>query len=525
MKYIHKISLILLTAAALCSCNDYLDEKPRKGDGVELETFSQLEALMAARMEGADRQSIWDCNQAQRYMSDCYELTADICLNASFENVMDYTAFELNCFQPKYTEEIQDINSSWLCGYKNIYLANAVLYYMDKVTGGTPQQKEELAKRARFMRAYNYYELANCYCVPYCKANENELGLPISTDIEYKKHYSRSTLKEVYDFIEEDLIQALDLSLPLVEAGTRKTWRENSAAVNGFAARFYLTKGAYAKAKEFAEKALECNSELADYNDPSVVVMEEAEDEYGDLHPAPSWYNMTMYDVTGLVPGDCQKSYYRRMNYTNSWSIPSRKFLDSFNQDYDMRYKLFYYEDYVPLSMGGFGLDYELTDAIPGYSYFCGDDYDSGPCTSEMILIKAEAMARLGQWNEALNYLNTNFRPYRISQDAPAEVRNLSANNQSDAVNLILKERMLEFPFTLRWHDIRRCNFNDDTADDIIITRSFYELDPSGVHSPLYENVIEYTLGPTSNKYTYTMAIPATEVTVSQGTIEQNKFQ
>lgn len=524
MKYINNICLILLTGVILSSCNDFLDEKPRKGDGIELETFAQLEMLLSAKAEPKDRQAMWDCNAAQRYMTDCYELTTDIC-DIGFENTQDYTAFELNCFQPEYTQEIQAINSAWLCGYKNIYLANTILYYLDKVTGGTEEQKAILAKRAHFVRAYNYYELANCYCVPYCEANLNDLGLPLNKDIEYKEYYSRSSLKEVYDFIEADLQQALDLSLPLVENGVRKVWRENNAAVNGFAARFYLTKGDYAKAKQYAEKALEYNSDLADYNDLSVIEPQEAENMDGGLFPSNSWYNETAYDFTALYVGTAQRTYYRRMSFTDSWTIPSRKFLESFNPDYDLRYKYFYYENYVPLALGGMGNDYGFEGKIPGYSYFCGDDYDSGPCVAEMMLIKAEALARQGQWSEALNYLNTNFRPSRIAQDAPAEVKNLSASGKEEAVAAILKERMLEFPFTLRWHDIRRCNFNDDPSDDITITRSFYELDRGGVHAPLYEDIVEYTLSPKSNKYTYTMAIPTTEVTVSQGTIEQNRYE
>lgn len=84
---------------------------------------------------------------------------------------------------------------------------------------------------------------------------------------------------------------------------------------------------------------------------------------------------------------------------------------------------------------------------------------------------------------------------------------------------------MLEFPFTLRWHDIRRCNFNDDPNDNISIIRSFYELSPGGIHSPLYDGGLKnYTLDANSNKYIYTLAIPQSEVTISNGVIEQNKY-
>ena len=90
MKYIDKIGLTLLVTLIVSSCNDFLDEKPKKGDGIELETFEQLEALLAARMEPIDRSAIWDCNAAQRYMSDCYEMPMDIAMG--MVALADYTA-------------------------------------------------------------------------------------------------------------------------------------------------------------------------------------------------------------------------------------------------------------------------------------------------------------------------------------------------------------------------------------------------------------------------------------------------
>ena len=526
MRNITKISSIILLATALFGCNDYLDEQPRKGNGVELKTIDQLEALLAARVDGMDRQLLWDYNAAQRYMTDCYEMPTDVGFNAAFEALEDYTAFQLNCFQPQYTQELTASGTAWLMGFKNIYMANTVLTYLEKVTGGTEAQRNLLEKRAHFMRAYHYYELANCYCVPYCEANLNELGLPINSDLEYKSSYARSSLKEVYDFIESELQLSLDIATPLIENDIRKVWRENNAAVNGFAARFYLTKGDYAKAKEYAEKALAYNSDITDYNNSEIIFMDVAYDYMGTEYPAVNWYVTTQYDglSTGMLIAEYQKSYYRRISFSNAWVIPSQKFIDSFDKTYDMRYRYFYYEDYGGLAMGGLGI-FMGFPKVSGYSYSGDDAYDSGPCTTEMILIKAEAMARSGQWNEALSYLNTNLRPYRIDQEAPADIKNLAANNKEEAIALILKERMLEFPFTLRWHDIRRCNFNDDPNDDITIRRSFYELNASGTHSPIYENSKDYTLDANSNKYTYTMAIPASEVTISNGSIEQNKYE
>lgn len=536
MKNISNIGTIILLAIILFSCNDYLDEMPRKGNGIELKTIEQLEALLSARAEGLERQALYDWNHAQRYMSDCYELTSEYYPgNEIWGYLEDRTAIVLNCFQPIYTQEIEASSSAWLYAFKNIYLANTILYYLDKVSGGNEGQRSLLAQRAHFMRAYNYYELANCYCVPYCEANLNELGLPITTSIIYEEgSYFRSSLKEVYDFIESELMLSMDISVPLVEDGTRKVWRENKAATNGFAARFYLTKGDYAKAGQYAQKALECNSDLADYNNASEfsqtrLVLIEATN-YGDFimpevaYDVSTWYMRTRNDKSFMLAAEMQRSYYRRISGSSTWMIPSQSFLNKL-KDKDLRRRFFYYPQYGDLGvfayLAGAGLDY-----IPGYSYFCGDDFDSGPCTSEMILIKAESMARQGQWQQAISYLNTDFRPYRISSEAPANVKNLSASNQDEAIAAILEERMLEFPYTLRWHDIRRCNFNDDPNDDVAITRHFYKLDPGGIHAPLENGeTVTYTLDSHSNKYQYTMAIPESEVFVSNGAIQQNKYE
>lgn len=534
MKKISKISSIILLALTMFSCNDYLDEMPRKGNGIELKTIEQLEALLSARAESMERQAMFDWNDAQRYMSDCYELAVEAYPgNEMWLWFGDRTAFHLNCFMPQYTQELQAGNSAWLYAFKNIYLANTVLFYLDIVTGGTAEQRNILAQRAHFMRAYNYYELANCYCVPYCEANLNELGLPITTSIIYEEGtYFRSSLKEVYDFIESELQLSMGLSIPLIENGTRKVWRENNAAVNGFAARFYLTKGDYEKAGQFAQKALECNSDLADYNNSSEISQEklvvQKETDYGDFvipeiaYDVSTWYLKTKNDKSLMMPAVFQRSYYRRISSSGTWMIPSQKFLEKLKEG-DLRRKYFYYPQYGDLGLfsmlPGLGLDF-----IPGYSYFCGDDFDSGPCTSEMMLIKAESMARQGQWQQAISYLNSDFRPKRISSEA-TDIMNLTASNQNEAIALILEERMLEFPYTLRWHDIRRCNFNNDPNDDVTITRQFYELDPGGIHAPIESgNIVTYTLDARSNKYQYTMAIPASEITVSGGTIEQNKY-
>lgn len=161
-----------------------------------------------------------------------------------------------------------------------------------------------------------------------------------------------------------------------------------------------------------------------------------------------------------------------------------------------------------------------ITGNIPGISPYSGDSYTYAPNTAEMMLIVAECQARQDQVSDAMQTLN-DFRRYRISSSAPSEVLNLTASGRDEAVGAILEERAREFPFSRRWNDIRRCNFNDDPADDITVTRkSFYTVGKDDVSGTL----TDYTLTPSTLSY-YAVAIPDVEITASDGEIQQNVYE
>lgn len=161
-----------------------------------------------------------------------------------------------------------------------------------------------------------------------------------------------------------------------------------------------------------------------------------------------------------------------------------------------------------------------ITGNIPGISPYSGDSYAYAPNTAEMMLIVAECQARQDQVSDAMQTLN-DFRRYRISSSAPSEVLNLTASGRDEAVGAILEERAREFPFSRRWNDIRRCNFNDDPADDITVTRkSFYTVGKDDVSGTL----TDYTLTPSTLSY-YAVAIPDVEITASDGEIQQNVYE
>ena len=133
-----------------------------------------------------------------------------------------------------------------------------------------------------------------------------------------------------------------------------------------------------------------------------------------------------------------------------------------------------------------------------------------------MLLTAAEALARQNKVSEAMQYLNK-LRRARIRQGA--ELVDLSADSQDEAISLILEERHREMPFVMRWFDIRRLAFNETTADDVTVERTFYATSNNVID---YSMVYKYTLPVKSKRY----AIPLTnlEITRSGNQLVQNNY-
>ena len=233
--------------------------------------------------------------------------------------------------------------------------------------------------------------------------------------------------------------------------------------------------------------------------------------------PVSTWWDANDGELS-LTIGSRDRSYYSKNNYymTTLWGIPSQKLLTSYNQQYDLRYKYFIVKEFQKIYFMGFYAD-KFTRNIPGYGTY-GNLYSTAPNVAEMMLIRAECLARNNHPNEAMQALN-DFRKYRIANNAPDEVLKLTANNKDEAIKLVMEERMREFPFTLRWNDIRRCNFNTDPNDDVTITRNFYNIDQYSVDTG---NIKTYTLTPQSRRYA--VAIPNADIIAGNGDIEQNKY-
>ncbi|NII29088.1 RagB/SusD family nutrient uptake outer membrane protein [Pseudoflavitalea sp. X16] len=509
LRYKHSINIVLLLSAVavLSSCDKYLGEPPSKTSSLVVTTTDQLNALL-----NNTSTFYTEGNRTAIYSTDDYYMGTDL-YNAGPGTFtiagIEFAMWDIN-YLPDDTREI-----FWSNEYKKIFTANLALEYADKVSG-PDADKATIKADAHFVRAYSYWELANTYCLPYTDANKNEAGLPIKNSVSFDEPVARQPLSKVYEQIESDLNEALRITLPLVQNGKPRHWRASTAAVRGFAARYWLSRNNYTLALKYADSALTEYSTLVDYN----TNMRYGRDVSLTINPGtPNAQTVTLKfpythdnqtDLTDMI-GWKEFLYFRMLTHESWWYIPSQALLNLYDQTHDLRYKYHMVQNYS-YDRGLIKPAY----SYPGYIFFFKDRIPSGPTVAEMLLIKAECQARTGDYNSAMNTLNI----LRAKRMTPGAWVDLTASSTDDGIKKVLEERRREMPFSQRWFDIRRFNNNDDPNDDVSLSRTFYPYNISTVMTT--QAPVEYSLPKNSRRFA--APLPRTEMISSNGLIQQNSY-
>lgn len=498
--------ILLLVALTNFSCQKFLAEKPSKSSSLVVTTTDQLNALLsnyATFYQEGNRTAI--------YSTDDDGL--DLNLYNAKASTFTIAEVEFSFWDTKYLPD-DGREGFWSGEYRKIFNANLVLDNVDKVSG-PDADKEALKADAHLIRAYSYWELANTYCLPYTDANKNEAGLPIKTSTSFDEPLARAPLSKVYELIEADLTEALKTKVHLVQNGVSHHWRANIAAVNGFAARYYLNRNNYPEALKYATAALAEYNTLVDYNTqmrygrPANYTVDAGTPAQQTVTLQFPYTHDNQVDLTDMI-GWKEFLYFRMLYHESWWYIPSQALLNLYDTVNDLRYKYHIVENYS-YDRGMIKPSY----SYPGYIFFFKDRIPEGPTTSEMYLIKAECLARSGDVGGAMSAINILHRT-RTLTGSP----DLIATSKDDAVKVVLEERRRERPYTSRWFDIRRFNNNDDPNDDVILSKTFYPFTASAVLTT--QPPVIYTLPKNSRRFA--APLPRTEMITSQDEIKQNTY-
>jgi hypothetical protein len=326
--------------------------------------------------------------------------------------------------------------------YKYINRWNTVISLVDASKGDA--DLKVLAKaEAKVYRAFDHFLLVNVYAKGYDPATAaTDGGICIMDKYDLEAQPVKSSVKEVYDFIQKDI----DEALPYLQEKPGDPYHPSLAFAWAFKAKVHLYKHEYALAREAALKSLSYNGQIFDLvayskqGGPNVV-------------PVPAANNTEVLSYMYMTG-------YNEMNFAYTYIIsPELKNLFGAN---DARYNLFFTSTNASFLDIGSGTAYFNI----GFAKFFYPTV--GMKTTEVYLMLAEAYARENKLSDAVGILNK-IREKRLTSGTvtltvPATVK--------ETMNLVIEERRKELLFGFnRFFDLKRFNLEADYAKTV--TRLF----------------------------------------------------
>lgn len=336
---------------------------------------------------------------------------------------------------------------------KNLYAYNKIINELPNATDGSDKQKQSLQAEAMAGRAWTYFLLINFFGKPYNDiTSATDLGFPIlvHADVTANK-FKRAYVKEVYDFIIQDLKQAIP-NLP-----TRATHRVrmSKAAAEGLLGKVYLFMGN--------------PNEALKHLDAAITAMQNADIPMGlynyneTFGPGGEFLPIGSFGPNyPFVPNIRESLYAKQAYWPTSYNeiVLDKKTVDLFDP-MDLRLKFYSSTAYFgPAYPEGF-----LRKTGPSNVQF-------GVLVPDLYLLRAECKARLNDLQgakEDVEFLRKNRMPSSL-----VAVPTAIANEQLSLINFILQERIREFALSgHRWFDMRRLSV-DPLFKDQVYTHTLY---------------------------------------------------
>ena len=428
------ITLLSMLLFSMFSCkkqDEWLDVKSSKGN-VTPSTLKNYQALMDYDVFMNDGYPGMPLVSADNYYSSY----------ANWQGSDTYTRYIYIWDQDIYHGYL-GIND-WQVPYIITEYANIALEGLGKIARNSDNEQDwnNVKGSALFYRGYAFYNLAGEFAKPYTAATASkDPGIPLHLEADVNQRLSRGTVEQSYQQILSDLKQAEPLlpNIPLYQT------RPCKAAVQALLARVYLNMDNYDSALVYAEKALQFNSTLIDFNTLNTSASK----------PFPAFpknsevlfYAASSYDPIALSTGMVDTTLYR--SYAAN----------------DLRKQLFF------LTSGSGNI---FKGQYTGNSYPFG-----GLAINELYLIAAECYARKGNKDQAMQKLNA----LRVKRWKTGTYTSYTAVSADDALVQVLTERRKELPFTgtLRWEDLRRLNKESRFAVTLqrVLNNQNYTLPPN----------------------------------------------
>lgn len=432
------------------SCEDYTDVTP-KGSLV-VETASQFYEMVSLPNRG------YPINNFQYLSDDQWMRESNVIGRTPNIDILNFT----------FNETVDRVSllggsSFYNQAYTYINRWNTIITLVDDSKGD--DNIKQLAKaEAKIYRAYDHFLLINTYAKGYDQQTAaTDGGICIMDKFDLESQPSKSTVAQVYDFIQKDIEEAL----PYLQEKPLDVYHPSLAFAYAFKAKVHLFKREIANAQAAAEKSLSYNNQIFDmvaYNaqgGPTAVAV-------------PAANNVEVLSYMYMLG-------YTEMNLGQLYVIsPELRTLFGTN---DARFNLFFNTTSTS------NLDQGSNTAYWGTQYTRFFYPTVGMKTTEVYLMLAECYARENKLNEAVDVLNT-LRAKRILSGT---VNLTVPATRKETMELVVNERRKELLFGFnRFFDLKRLNTETEYAKTI--TRVF----------PIVNKTVPqktYTLQPGSRLY------------------------
>jgi hypothetical protein len=436
-----KIKLMIIAVLILMgfgSCKKYLDANPVKGKVVP-KTLADYEEFL---------NDIILSQSGYVYP----EFMTDDMLNSTVTTVAANRQSRSYAWQRDLLLATDD-DSEWNTPYNYIYICNLVLDNLQTATNGTDQTRNRLKGEALTQRAYYLFTLANLYGKDYIAATAStDLSVPIMLHADLETIAKRATVQEVYDQVINDLQTAIAIA-DFPETG-KNYIHPGKLASMALLARVYLFKGDYVNAQKYANDVLAKKSTLFDWN--SLNFSNPAKPTAATIvnNPLPQNNIENIYSKLASNPS----LLTRFMASSDLLTVLDTK---------DLRY-VFTFTRLTSTGAPSASVNPDYLGTTPNFSIG----------VPEMMLIKAEGMARAGDKDGAVSILNA----LRVKRFKPADYVALSASSADDALDKVLSERRRELLYRgVRWFDLKRLNRDERFKKSIshVVAGQTYTLEPN----------------------------------------------
>jgi tetratricopeptide (TPR) repeat protein len=452
-----RLLYFLLVIFAFTSCDDYVDIDP-KGSAIA-STIDDIDKMLKNTMAfgyGADFLGY--------FLDDNVKMSDEILgyAQSSQNNIYMANAYELKDHFYPYGEN----DRTWTSNYETVNTANYIMECLEKIPGDE-KTKAVFHAEALVQKALALFSLVNVYGPHYGtpEAAQEESGVPyISVFADYNQSLKRLSVNAVYDSIVSDIKKAI----PDLYEGRPAVYRTNKSSAQSVLARVYLHMGNYTEALKNAEGALSYYNELNDLNTIDT-----------DYYPE---YNI---NSTGLIQ---VRSNFNVTVYSGGKSLYALYISDELKSLYDPKDLRFSKMLGAPVA-GEFAVN--ANDAA-GWS----SSVQQGTSVAEMMLIKAECLARTDKYEDAMDVI-TALRTKRYESDAVTNGEHVAtANNKAEAIQLILDERRREFATKgMRFHTIKRVNALENANISLNRNGNTWEANSPKWALPISRKIVETSNG------------------------------